>query len=268
MRTKFITYATPNFLKNATTLANSASIVGFDEVRVFTVKDIENTEFYRRNFNTLSQSRGAGYWLWKPYLILKELEKAKDNELIFYSDAGRSNYYQFSRFPKNLVDLAIKSNQGYVLGPSQTHLGTVRNWVKRDCLKLMEADTEKYHSKGLLLTWSLWRRTPQALNFIEKWLNYCEDERCLTDMPNVCGSPNYIEFRDHRHDMSILTLLAYKESSTILDFTKTLTHKILNLRPNSSLAHHFYKRPENTDSLLASDNPLILFRELFRLKKS
>ena len=36
------------------------------------------------------------------------------------------------------------------------------------------------------------------------------DARILCDGPNVCGLPNLDGFRDHRHDQSILTILAIK----------------------------------------------------------
>lgn len=44
--------------------------------------------FLRRNQNILNRNRGAGYWLWKPYVIFRELYVARDGDIIVYSDAA------------------------------------------------------------------------------------------------------------------------------------------------------------------------------------
>ncbi len=46
-----------------------------------------NPTFVNRNKNILERKRGAGYWLWKPYLIFQELYLALDGDIILYSDA-------------------------------------------------------------------------------------------------------------------------------------------------------------------------------------
>jgi hypothetical protein len=46
-----------------------------------------NPNFSNRNKNILERKRGAGYWLWKPYIIFQELYLARDGDVIVYSDA-------------------------------------------------------------------------------------------------------------------------------------------------------------------------------------
>ena len=36
----------------------------------------------------LANKRGYGYWLWKPYLIMKTLEQMNDNDILVYADCG------------------------------------------------------------------------------------------------------------------------------------------------------------------------------------
>jgi hypothetical protein len=36
----------------------------------------------------------------------------------------------------------------------------------------------------------------------------CEDVRMVSDLPNTQGLPNLPSFSDHRHDQSLLTILA------------------------------------------------------------
>lgn len=44
--------------------------------------------FKRQNHDILSQTRGAGLWIWKPYFIKKTLEEMREGEYLFYTDAG------------------------------------------------------------------------------------------------------------------------------------------------------------------------------------
>ncbi len=60
---------------------------GFDEVFSYNYSDIDD-EFKEKNKHILEQPRGAGFWLWKPYIIKKTLEKIEENDLLFYSDSG------------------------------------------------------------------------------------------------------------------------------------------------------------------------------------
>jgi hypothetical protein len=44
--------------------------------------------FANQNRNILNRKKGAGYWLWKPYILLRELNVARDGDIIIYSDAA------------------------------------------------------------------------------------------------------------------------------------------------------------------------------------
>jgi hypothetical protein len=44
--------------------------------------------FRHRNRDILSRDRGAGYWIWKAYILWHELYVAREGDIIVYSDAG------------------------------------------------------------------------------------------------------------------------------------------------------------------------------------
>lgn len=267
MSLKLLTYATPEFELNARDFCKSAIDVGFAAASLITPSDISDTAFYQDNRDLFSRARGAGYWLWKPYIIIQELKRCRPGDIVLYSDAGRTSYYQFSKFPQQLVKACLQSSEGFLLGPSVPHLGNLRRWTKRDCFILMGADRKEVSDRPAIVTWSLWRSTPNAFEFLEKWLEYCLDRRCLTDDPNSCGLPNYEEFQDHRHDMSILSILAYRDGAPFLDFSNTAVQKMIDWRPFSSVGGNFYKRPGNVDDLMRRDSPFLVIREHFRLKR-
>jgi hypothetical protein len=265
MRTHFLTYATASFFANARALADSALQVGFHESTVVRPEQLAGSAFSRQHASILAEQRGAGYWLWKPYVIREALDGIGSRDVLLYSDAGRTRYYSFSRFPARLFAELRRKSEGFLFGPAIGHLGTIREWTKRDCLVLMDADHADILDKPLLMTWSLWTRSPAALSFLDAWLRYCEDPRCLTDAPNRYGH-NHHGFVAHRHDQSIASVLAHQTGAPYLDFSMTKVHRLILRRPHSELGHTFYKRPQNSDDLLRNDGPRLLAREYLRLK--
>jgi len=210
MKKTLINYANKKYYnaqkKNSET---GKSIGGFDAVIPYAVNDID-VEFYNKNTTILNQSRGAGYWLWKPYFIVKTLESMKDGELLFYCDSG-------SHFINNVnpvIDICKNTQNGILLFTLED-FHTHKKWTKRDCFHYMGLDMEPYLSVNqILASFVVCVKTNDNIEFFKEWLKYAQDPRIITDQPNVCGLPNYPEFKDHRHDQSILSLLGRKHNIT------------------------------------------------------
>ena len=90
----FITFGGPtnNYHQAVQRICNEASQFGcFDLIKGYTDIDLikDHTEFWNthKSFIELS-TRGYGYWIWKPYLIKKQLESMNDNDILIYCDAG------------------------------------------------------------------------------------------------------------------------------------------------------------------------------------
>lgn len=268
MKASFLTYASNGFEHTAQLLAASAARCGFDAVHSLGPDRIADTDFARRNKEILSAKRGGGYWLWKPYLIRKYVDQLADGEVLFYCDAGRNAYYRFSHFPSRLAERALQSQKGFIPGVAISHLGPIGKWTKRDCLQIMEADVAAMHAEPMIqATWSVWTKSHSAVEFLDAWLRYSQDPRCITDQPNTVGKSNLPEFVDHRHDQSICSILAHQMYAPFLNPKGTVTQKLLGLRPGSRVANLFYKRPENVDDMLRNDSLWLPIREHIKLKK-
>lgn len=267
MKLHLLTYATPNFAGQAQSLADSALAAGFDSARVFGPHDLVGTGFQSGNAALLAAPRGAGFWLWKPFLLLQQVKALGDGDVLFYSDAGRTGYYAFSTWPRRLLARLQKGQKGYLLGCPVPHLGKIGQWTKRDCLELMGASEGPVLDAPLLMTWSLWTNTPDSIAFLESWLAFASDPRCLSDWPNKLGKPDMPGFREHRFDQSILSILAHQRASPCVDFTRSMVQWVIEKRPGSELANTFYKRPQNAEDLLAGYGPMLLLREYLRLRR-
>lgn len=266
IKLKLLTFYTEDFADNARNLMASAKAVGFAECIGLTSDYYKGSDFEERNKKVLTLKKGAGYWLWKPYIIKEELKKLKDGELLFYCDAGRTRYYEFESYPDEIVRRCFLENKGFLLGPSCDHFGPLSAWTKSDCIKLMNA-SKHILSRPLLMTWSVWSNCANSHSFLDQWLKYAEDERCLTDVANTLSIENYREFRAHRHDQSILSILCYQNEAPYIKNSNSIVDILLKIRPQSLLAMNIYKRPQNINDILKGFGIIVLVREFLRLRK-
>jgi hypothetical protein len=186
----------------------------FDCVIKYNKSHIDDV-FYNKNKHILDQERGAGYWLWKPYFIYKTMEKMDSNDILFYCDAGHSFYNKID----HLIPELEKSNNKMLLTIAGQKLS---EYTKRDCFYYMGHDTPDYHeAKSPSAAFIILKKNKFTLNVIKEWLDYGQDYRIITDSKNECGKENLPNFKDHRHDQSILAILAKKYNITqIIGFTQ------------------------------------------------
>lgn len=201
-----ITYSDNNYLELQKILAENAILSGaFNQVISKTRDDLKQKQFYHSNKHILNQPRGAGYWLWKPYLILEELSNMDPNDILMYVDCGDQLHEL-----ENLREFLISKLENLDMILTK---GAFKNsdWTKRDCFVLMGCDNAAYHNEiqmeaGILV----FKNTAQTREILSKWILYCMDERILTDTENTQGVPNIEGFKQHRHDQSILTNLSIR----------------------------------------------------------
>ena len=204
MKTHFVTYSDKNFENQRLVIVNYAKN-WFDSSQGYTREWLETTEFYEKNKKILDNSKGAGFWLWKPFVILDKLNSIEDGDIIFYLDCADVFYDGFSEFLKNyfltndvdcLLTYGSKNKQKW--------------YTKKDTFYLMDCDTEKYHEHlqleaGIIV----FKNTQKIREIVKEWLYYCTINNIITDTPNIHGE-NYDGFIKHQSDQSILSNLAIK----------------------------------------------------------
>ena len=158
----------------------------------------------RAHRSMLRSIRGAGYWLWKPYIALDALKNLKDGDTLIYSDAGivfvHSVHPLIELMNEHSLDVMVFEN-----GLSE------KAYTKRDAFVLMDSDEPVYrHSMQRMSGLFLMRKSTFAEKLAREWLAFAEDPRILTDRENELGLPDHTDFVAHRHDQSILSLLTKK----------------------------------------------------------
>jgi len=159
--------------------------------------------FVSENQAILTAREGAGYWLWKPRIILDALMSSTEDDLVVYADSGSD-----LRGPLDRLAASAHGHDGILFWNDYP------NWmhVKRDAFVLTGTDTPRYHNaRQLDAAFLVFRNNARVRAFVQLWLEHCGDPRQLTDQPNICVLPNLPGFKGHRHDQSVLTLLYLRE---------------------------------------------------------
>ncbi len=203
----FITYGDEVFKKQKKFTINMAKQYGKFDIAIGYDKNQIDEKFYSENIKILKQSKGSGYWLWKPYYINRTLEIANYGDYIFYCDAGAF----FLKEVQRLIDEMNRRNQD-IMGFELPLIE--RQWTKKDLFINMQCDFESIKdSNQLLASFILLKKTKFTLYFFKEFLNYACNEINLTDVKSESLEED-VKFLAHRHDQSIFSLL-YKKHNLI-----------------------------------------------------
>ncbi|MGI9513054.1 MAG: hypothetical protein ACR2OL_09155 [Anderseniella sp.] len=168
--------------------------------------DFLDSSFVRDNQYLLSKPRGAGYWVWKPHIILHAMTLVDEEDVIIYGDSGSlftGSLAPFVETCRQLKDgiMGFEVGKGYV----------ERHWTKRDAFVLMDCDRGEYwNSLQLRGGTMVFRNCPASRQFVTGWMKLARQVRLVSDWPSLCGQPELDGFRGHRHDQSLFSLM-YKK---------------------------------------------------------
>lgn len=202
MKTLVISYATVGYTQYQARLSRMLQTQGIPHMQYN--PDIISG-FCAKHSDIINNRRGAGYWLWKPYIIINTMLMYPDTTVV-YLDASTT-------FTGNLKEfLSDKPEDFYTVQTSFPN----SVYTKRDCFVYMDCDSEQYWNARQVWAGVVIARYGSKY-IMDEWLQYGCDRRIITDEPNVCGLPNLPDFTDHRHDQSILSNLVVKHGLSTLN---------------------------------------------------
>lgn len=218
MRIHFVTFATPAFRGRQVLLNCSARLFGHvDQLHVWSQARLEKDGFMDRHPELFPDSKGFGWYAWKPYIILQALQAAEEGDLVIYQDVGRRDPVVVSRSLREWDRYLIEKDLPCIAGVSIPSWGANKLWTKKETLEGMGLTASKYlDAPQVQASWSIWRKMPSTESFVREWAEKCQQ------LPLVGGNlVNGIEgevagFQEHRWDQSILTLLALRDSLPVL----------------------------------------------------
>ena len=221
-----ISYANRNYERQLKINKKSALEIGkVNEYYSYGPNDID-PKFRDKNKDILIRKRGNGYWLWKPYFILKTLkEKLNEGDYLIYTDSGI--LYMNSTW----IIIDFLENKNAEMWAIQTRY-IEKSYTKRDAFILLGADMPFYtETPQYMAGIQIYKKSKFTEKFLEEVLYYSQDKRIITDDDNTLGFINYKGFKENRHDQTVLSIMIKKygqasSGKTNLNFKQINKQKI------------------------------------------
>lgn len=179
----------------------------FDNFKMYNENDVSN-KFKEHNKEIwYNSARGAGWWIWKPYIIYEKLKSMRDNDILVYFDAGCELC---------TTTEAKKRFNEYIEMVNNHWTGHLRFLLSSNCqekkftnqytINYFEKRYNEKMNKQLLSTQlvggiQIIRKTKFTMEFFKEVLSILEDNKHLFDETYTQKGEN------HRHDQSIMSLL-------------------------------------------------------------
>jgi hypothetical protein len=215
----FCTFADSRMKDSLTRIKKQAEEMNFfDEIQI---NDEDNLDANFREYfkdKLIKGSRGYGYWVWKPQIILQALEKMNDGDILLYSDVGchlnkngieRLKYY-FDRTNESETGLLVfqecKKIENNNLEHSNNNLE--RKYTKGDIFDHFKVrDKEEIYNTGIIAaTTFIIKKCENSQKIIKEWLDIFKTNFNLID-DSPSQSDNLEGFIENRHDQSIFSIL-------------------------------------------------------------
>lgn len=167
--------------------------------------------------------RGFGYWIWKPWVCLHILRSLPEGHVLVYADAGctlnaaaRDRLQHYIRSARAHPDGIV----GFRIVVDGAEAPEAR-WTKAETLAALGCVTPACHrSTQVMATVFLIRNSPATRRLVHRWLDLCtaNDGALVTDASATerINEQFKEQFKEHRHDQSIWSLLVKQHAGTVL----------------------------------------------------
>jgi hypothetical protein len=212
MNKYYITFANENFQKQLDRLKQETQDCGwFNGVILETPDTIQWFHTQHRDFIE-SNPTGYGYWIWKPYIILRQLREMSNGDYLFYTDAGASILkHRYDRF-NEYIQLMEQSDTPIITfachGYREQELQKPASLRKFGLENNQEFLNSGQVESGIVIC----KKTTFVMQFMEEWLNHL-----LENQYELAHDLDCTEGIGYRHDQSILSILCKQNNTIILD---------------------------------------------------
>lgn len=220
-----ITYSDNRMTIAAIKCVQSAMKYGASDTRIFGPGSLPEA-FDELAAPTLNEEKGAGLYIWKPYIIWKQMQEMEDGELLIYSDAGQ----EFVSDIQPVVDCMDEDIMFFSNGWPHA------DWCKRSVMKTIIGEVyQNENGVETICEYPTYKQTQASLiffrvnqktkDFVKEWMLYLLMPGFGDNSPSKI--PNYPTFKETRWDQSVLCCLQIKYGYKLHWFpTLTNMHQI------------------------------------------
>ncbi len=186
----------------------------FDKIFLYTEKELPDYGRIRceKIIEKTGTRRGYAYWCWKPIILLDIFDKINEGDIVFYSDAGS---HLNKRCKNKLIEYIQQAEKNDIWAIGLSEGTTDRVWCKKDTLKYFtslidsEIDFKKYNidtaqiEAGTIII----KKSTYTINLLNQWNQLMDVSNIHLFDDSVSVEKESAEFRQHRHDQSVFSLL-------------------------------------------------------------
>jgi hypothetical protein len=166
-------------------------------------KALENKQF-KKSFETI---KGGGCYIWKPYIIYKNLKKISENDILVYADAGstiKNSCKKIKQFEECFIFL--QEEKGVIVSRNN-HLES--EYCKGDVFKYfnVENNPDFFNTKKFQCSTHFIRKCEHSLKMYEKWWDIAKNRADLFNNDIPSEFPNYPNYIRHVWDTGTWSLI-------------------------------------------------------------
>jgi hypothetical protein len=187
----------------------------FDDIEVLSASALPSHVLDLFSPVQFEETKGFGFWAWKPYVINRKIQSLLDGDVLVYLDAGfEINKNGSDRFTYYLDFVA--RNDFLVFPIPYQH----RFWVKPH--SALRIEVRDYFRNQVAAGFVMLRVSDFSRRIVARWydLAFQDSGAALTDNLEEGQSPEK-GFKEHRQDQSILTHIIFSENVQMLDRDET-----------------------------------------------
>jgi len=219
----FISYGNDTFKQSKERIKKEAEAMGCFNggIKIYGPEDLSE-EFKKTNGEYLKAPRGAGYWLWRPFIMKDMLSKMNDNDILLFADAGCT--LQTAGLPRlydytNMISpesghsvLVMRLKDGASHGGKGAFLA--KKWTIKEIFDYfgVPADGEIANTNQIMGGFQMYRKCPESLSVVEELLKIAMTHPSLfSDDYNYRNTMLNKYFKENRHDQALLSIIVQKD---------------------------------------------------------
>ena len=235
----FISYGDERYQESLMRIKRLAKRTGrFDKIIIYTPDDLPE---YIRASPLFAFSRGGGYWVWKPYIVIDALSKCQENDVVCYADSGCTlnkdseewDLYMEELKNHNAIFFQYRNDIQYpdwdkICSKPENNSTKIKHWMKPVTKKYF---IDYFGGDSAFLNYSkimggifFVKKSKPMITILREWFNLILFKPVLFMDPigkEVMSLPD--DFNLHRHEQAVLTPLVYffKEKDHVLVLPET-----------------------------------------------
>jgi hypothetical protein len=214
-RVHCISYFNDRFEKSSARLRSEAS--EFKEFLNFKLLQSKNLpESFRKEFKKiLNKKKGAGFWIWKPFIIKHQLDLIKNGEYLLYLDAGctinkkgKGRYFEY-------LNMLNSSDIGCISFKFNNSWRPEKHWTTNEIFKYFGVKDASIKNTGQFIsTIHILQKKEHSVFLVDKWIQTLYDDREL--FTDHYANNQKLFFKKNRHDQSVFSVLRKIHGSLVL----------------------------------------------------